>query len=135
MHGNFELYGKKRTVIGFENNAGGFELRGPDFKGSSSPQTSTFFDNGKEVISVFEGFFNYLSYQTINLKQPAPLTNFLVLNSLAFFEKEKIRMDLHDRVVLYLDRDLAGIRFTQHSLKFSKKFIDRSNQYTNIIKI
>ena len=126
---DFKLYDKIRTVIGFENNSGGYELRGSDFKGSSSPKTSTFFDHGKDVVSVFEGFFNYLSYQTITQNQPAPLTNFLVLNSLSFFEKEKIRMEQHDRLDLYLDRDPPGIKFTQQSLRSSKKYIDRSHLY------
>jgi len=35
---DFLLYGKIRTVIGFQNNAGGYELRSADFKGSSSPK-------------------------------------------------------------------------------------------------
>lgn len=86
---DFLLYGKKQTVIGFQNNAGGYELRGPHFIGSSSPKDTSFLDNEKENLSVFEGFFNYLSYQTIHQQQKIQLTNFLVLNSLSFFQKEK----------------------------------------------
>jgi hypothetical protein len=110
---DFQLYGKTRTTIGFENNAGGYELRSPDFKGSSAPKASSFFDHGKEAVSVFEGFFDFLSYQTMHQDKTGPLTNFLVLNSLAFFEKEKQRMEVHERVELYLDRDKAGIRCAQ----------------------
>src|SRR5205085_1342024 len=58
-----------------------------------------------------------------------PLTNFLVLNSLAFFEKEKIRMEGHAQVHLYLDRDLARIKCTRESLKNSVKFVDKSHSY------
>jgi len=36
-------------------------------------------------IAVFEGFFDFLTYQTIHQNQQQPLTNFLILNSLAFF--------------------------------------------------
>jgi hypothetical protein len=54
---DFLLYGKTRTVIGFQNNAGGYELRSPHFKGSSSPKEVTFFNHNKEELKVFEGFF------------------------------------------------------------------------------
>src|SRR5204862_403564 len=127
---DISLYGKTRTLIGFENNAGGYELRGPDFKASSSPKTSTFFDHGQKYVSVFEGFFDYLSYQTLHQKNP-PLTNFLALNSLAFFEKEMKRMESHAQVKLYLDRDLAGVKCTKEALKRSVKFIDKSHGYRN----
>ena len=126
---NFELYGKKRTAIGFENNAGGYELRSPDFKGSSSPKTTTFFNHEKNELTVFEGFFNFLSYQTTAVNQTLPLTNFLVLNSLSFFEKEKTTMENHDRIHLYLDRDDAGKRYTKLAVEWSEKYIDQSQRY------
>jgi hypothetical protein len=126
---DFLLYGKKNTVIGFQNNAGGFELRGPYFKGSSSPKETSFFDNGKGMLDVFEGFFNYLSYQTMYLQKIPVLTNFLVFNSLAFFEKEKERMENHQQINLYLDNDTAGKKYTQQALEWSKKFVDQSDLY------
>ena len=126
---DFLLYGRKQTVIGFKNNAGGFELRGPYFKGSGSPKGTSFFDNGKEKLDVFEGFFNYLSYQAIHQQQTTQLTNFLVLNSLAFFEKEKERMESHQQINLYLDNDTSGKKYTQQALEWSKKFVDQSHLY------
>jgi hypothetical protein len=126
---DFLLYGKTRTVIGFQNNAGGYELRSPDFKGSSSPKDVTFFDHNKEQVNVFEGFFNFLSHQAINKQDSQPLTNFLVLNSLSFFQKQKERMEQHQQIHLFLDRDSAGIKFTQAALQWSKKYIDQSHTY------
>jgi hypothetical protein len=126
---DFELYGKKRTAIGFENNGGGYELRSPDFKGSSSPKTTTFFNQEKNELTVFEGFFNFLSYQTIATDQTLPLTNFLVLNSLSFFQKEQSNMEKHDRIHLYLDNDTAGKKHTQIALQWSEKYVDQSHHY------
>jgi Toprim-like/CHC2 zinc finger len=126
---NFLLYGKTRTVIGFKNNAGGYELRSPHFKGSSSPKEVTFFNHNKEELKVFEGFFNFLSHQAINKNDAEPLTNFLVLNSLSFFQKERERMEQHQQIHLFLDRDSAGIKFTQLALQWSKKYIDQSHVY------
>lgn len=126
---DFLLYGRTKTVIGFQNNAGGYELRSPDFKGSSSPKDVTFFEHNKEQVNVFEGFFNFLSHQAINKNNPEPPTNFLVLNSLSFFQNQRERMETHQQIHLFLDRDSAGIKFTQQALQWSKKYIDQSHTY------
>ncbi len=126
---DFLLYGKTRTVIGFQNNAGGYELRSADFKGSSSPKEVTSFDYNKEQLNVFEGFFNFLTHQAMNKENILPLTNFLVLNSLSFFLNQRERMEQHQQIHLFLDRDSAGIKFTQAALQWSKKFVDQSHTY------
>lgn len=129
---DFLLYGKKQTVIGFQNNAGGYELRSQNFKGSSSPKDTTFIDNGSKLLAVFEGFFNYLSYRTMNHKTGEPLTNFLVLNSLSFFEKSRNLMENHVQVNLYLDRDKAGINCIQEALNWNQHlYKDQSHLYSN----
>ena len=86
----FELGNRQFYAIGFRNSAGGYELRNAKFKGSSSPKATTFFDNNQEQVTVFEGFFSYLSFLTIHRDEPR-LTNFLVLNSLAFFQKSRTK--------------------------------------------
>ncbi|WP_298737651.1 toprim domain-containing protein [uncultured Chitinophaga sp.] len=127
---DFLLYGKQHTVIGFQNKAGGYELRNEYFKGSSSPKDITFIDNRTEQIAVFEGFFSFLSFQTINSNQQAPMTNCLVLNSLSFFEKCRPLMEQYKQVHLILDRDNAGMTRTRQALEWDRnKYIDRSDFY------
>jgi Toprim-like/CHC2 zinc finger len=133
---DFELYGKKHTAIGFKNNAGGFELRNNYFKGSSSPKDITLIKNDNEELSVFEGFFSFLSFQTQELNKrtslfdlPKKQSNFLILNSLSFFEKSRGLMEKHSRIQLYLDRDNSGIKNTDEALKWSAKYIDKSVHY------
>jgi hypothetical protein len=134
---DFLLYGKKHTAIGFQNNAGGYELRNQYFKGSSSPKDITFFANRqKEQLAVFEGFFNFLSYQAIQQSKSESLItlpnrqgNFLVLNSLSFFEKSREKMEDHRHIHLFLDRDKSGIKWTEEALKWSDKYIDQSALY------
>ena len=129
---DFTLYGKQHTVIGFPNNAGGYELRNENFKGSSSPKDTTFIDNRTEQIAVFEGFFSFLSFCTINKNQTASLTNCLVLNSLSFFEKSRPLMEKYQSIHLVLDKDTAGKRHTLQALQWNKdKYIDRSTFYEN----
>lgn len=127
---DFLIYGKQHTVIGFPNRAGGYELRSEHFKGSSAPKDISFIDNRTEQIAVFEGFFNYLSFQAINKNQQAPLTNCLVLNSLSFLEKSRPLMEQYKQVHLILDRDTAGMNHTKQALQWDRdKYIDRSDFY------
>lgn len=127
---DFTLYGKKHTAIGFQNNAGGYELRSEYFKGSSAPKDITLIDNKTDDLTVFEGFFNFLSFQTINRNLQAPLTNCLVLNSLSFFERSRALMENYKQIHLILDRDNAGMAQTKQALQWSSKYIDRSDYYS-----
>jgi hypothetical protein len=117
---DFLLYGKKHTVIGFQNNAGGYELRSENFKGSSSPKDVTFIDNRTDDVTVFEGFFSFLSFCTINKNLTSPLSNCLVLNSLSFFEKSRSLMEQYSQVHLILDRDSAGMNCTKQALQWDR---------------
>lgn len=127
---DFLLYGKKYTVIGFQNNAGGYELRNENFKGSSAPKEITFVDNHTEQIAVFEGFFSFLSFCTINRNQHATPPNCLVLNSLSFFEKSRPLMEQYKHVHLILDQDTAGMNHTRQAMQWdANKYIDRSGFY------
>ena len=128
---DFILYDKKQTAISFQNDSGGFELRNQYFKGSSSPKASTFIGNNSTQVLVFEGFFDFLSYQTLYLSKDVPATNILVLNSLAFFERQQIKMEEHEQIHLFLDKDPAGMKCTEQALKSGSRYIDESHLYSN----
>ncbi len=106
----FILYDKKHTAIGFKNNLGGYELRSPYFKGSSSPKGVTFLNNNStEKLSVFEGFFDFLSFQADRLMRydssialPKVQGNFLILNSISFFERSREIMETHHPFIFFL---------------------------------
>jgi len=66
---DFEINNKRYTTIGFENRSGGFELRYQHFKGSSSPKDVSYLEiNTAKEVAVFEGFFSFLYYQTLQQK-------------------------------------------------------------------
>lgn len=120
----FELYGKRQIAIGFKNNKGGFELRNEHFKASSSPKDVTLIDQGSNKLVVVEGFFDFLSFQALELN-PSPVSNFLVLNSLSFFTQAKELMDMFKVVNLFLDRDEQGLECTRKALEWdNKKYFD-----------
>ncbi len=128
---SFELSvkGKLFYSLGFKNNAGGFELRNAFFKAGSSPKFISYFDNGSGVISVFEGCFDFLSYLTITKDQSKQLTNFLVLNSLSFFERSLLLMEKHEQIFLYLDHDPPAKKCVALAKSRSQKYIDQSSLY------
>lgn len=125
----FRLNDKIHTAIGFKNAAGGYELRNEYFKVSCSPKYVTYLDNKADKITVFESFFDFLSYETILQNQQQWQSNFLVLNSLSFFERSLLLMEKHERIHLYLDQDEAGRKCTAIGLKRSLKFHDESKLY------
>ncbi len=134
----FELYGKKHLAIGFQNPGGGYELRNFYFKGSSTPKEPRLISQNEEKeLAVFEGFFSFLSFQTLQQtkeKSSIELSKLhidsLVLNSLSFFEKSRELMEKYSTVHLFLDRDKMGISKTEQALKWSGKYLDQSKYYS-----
>jgi hypothetical protein len=115
--------------IGFKNNAGGYELRSANFKGSTSPKFISYLDNGAKSIVVFEGFFDFLTYQSIHRGQERMPANFLVLNSLSFFTRSLLLMEKHEQIHLYLDNDTAGKKCVQQLMERSTNVSDESTLY------
>jgi DNA primase len=133
---DFLLYDRKYTVIGFQNSAGGFELRSANFKGSSSPKDVT--ELGQDLsteILVFEGFMDFLTYQAIHqpkfILRPELQPNFLILNSIGFLEKMKPKLEQYTSIHLHMDRDKKGIEVTKDALAISNKYRDESTAYEN----
>ncbi|MCF3110616.1 toprim domain-containing protein [Niabella sp. CC-SYL272] len=124
----YELNNRKYYAIGFANDAGGYELRNTHFKGSAAPKNISFLNNSANEISVFEGFFDFLTYAAIQ-KTAVNNTNILVLNSLAFLEKSRMLIEQHASVYLYLDRDNAGLKCTAQLVKENSKYKDHSLLY------
>ena len=117
-------------ALGFQNDAGGYELRSPFFKGSSSPKCPTWIRNNCRSLAVFEGFFDFLSYGAMCQYQPIPTRDFLVLNSTSFFEQQLPFMQAYRKVHLYLDNDATGDKYTKMALAAGQnKFIDERPLY------
>ena len=125
---SYRLHDRNYYGIGFRNDSGGFELRNPYFKASSSPKDVTTFSNGSSEVKVFEGFMDFLSFRAIQ-KDEGPLHDYMVLNSLSFFEKARHFLEQHEHIGLYLDRDTAGQNCSRKALALSGKYKDESNAY------
>ena len=117
--------------IGFKNDLGGFEIRTPYFKTSSSPKGITTFSNGNNEVIVFEGFMDFLSFRTMTKNLPKNSQDFVILNSIYFFERARPFMENHESIRLYFDRDKTGLNYTSRALSLSTKYCDESKLYQN----
>lgn len=119
---------KSYQAIGFKNDGGGYEIRDPFYKYSSAPKTVSTFVNGSDAVAVFEGFMDYLSYLSIS-KLNKLNTDFLVLNGAGLFKSARAFLETHNKINLFLDRDTTGKEVTDHALKLSNKYEDKSSLY------
>jgi len=117
--------------IGFKNDLGGFEIRNPYFKASSSPKGITTIDNSAGEVIVFEGFTDFLSFKATHQQDPEDRFDFVVLNSVSFFETARPFLEKHNTIRLYLDRDATGQNCSRYALSLSSKYKDESSLYQN----
>lgn len=127
----YEMNGKTYFGIGFKNDSGGWEIRNPYFKSSSSPKGITTFRNGADEVYVFEGFMDFLSFKILHKNLPENSQDFVVLNTVSFFERARPFMEDHRSIWLYLDRDVTGRNCTHRALSLSRKYHDESSRYIN----
>lgn len=106
--------GKEYYALAFPNEAGGYEMRNPYFKGCMSPKSITIIRNKDEVDAccLFEGFMDYLSFETgiRNGKVPIPTDRYecVVLNSVSTLSRAVPRLKKYKKIYCYMDNDDAG---------------------------
>lgn len=125
----YEMNDRSYYGIGFKNDSGGYEIRNPYFKASSSPKDITTIRNNSREAFVFEGFSDFLSFKAIYKNQPVDKSDFVILNSVSLFEKARPFMEQHVGIRLYLDRDATGEKCTRHALSLDKRYVDDSCLY------
>ncbi len=103
---DYTLHGKRYYAIGFENNAHGYELRNPFFKGAYPPKNITHIANGNPRCNVFEGFIDFLSAERLGYNDG---NDSVVLNSVV---KISTRQSLICNIIRWcypiFDNDVAG---------------------------
>ncbi|GGH25169.1 DNA primase [Sphingobacterium alkalisoli] len=126
----YSIASRTYYAIGFQNRAGGWELRNAYFKGSSSPKDFTILYPHRSCLCVFEGFIDFLSFITL-VPEAENTYSFLVLNSLSFFEKARPIMEAYIEVWLFLDNDTAGQNCSRYATSLSAVYNDQSSLYQN----
>ena len=128
------------TLIGFENNAGGYALKSPSgYKSSTAAGITTINNKGvrtdipsAQSVLVFEGFFDFLSWQVMQ-SSLCPSCDVVVLNSVSNLNRASDYLRLHDKIICFLDNDMAGQKAFS-SIKTmlpDKQIADMSHLYQN----
>ena len=126
---DYEMKGKHYYAIGFRNNADGYELRNPFFKGSSPPKHITHIANGNPRCSVFEGFIDFLSAERLGFNDG---TDAIVLNSVSNLGKAIEPLTEYPLILCYLDNDAAGrAALARLQREFGDRVMDKSALYPN----
>lgn len=119
---HYQMNGKKNFGLGFFNDSGGVEIRNKYSKICLGKKDVTLIKNEQNTfneIAVFEGFFDFLTFQNISKE---PNLDFLILNSTSMLFKVEKELKKYQKISLFLDNDANG--------KLVKSKI--SNQFNNV---
>ena len=98
-------------ALGFPNDAGGWELRNPYFKGCFAPKAiSTIKGTDSHKLQLFEGFMDFLSWRKLH---PEVQDDSIILNSLNLLPKLIPSLHAYPIIESLLDNDEAGDRVTK----------------------
>ena len=98
-------------ALGFPNDAGGWELRNPYFKGCFAPKAiSTIKGTDSHKLQLFEGFMDFLSWRKLH---PEGQDDSIILNSLTLLPKLIPTLHPYPIIESLLDNDEAGDRATK----------------------
>jgi DNA primase len=122
---HFSLNNNFYYALGFGNDSGGFELKNKNFVSTISPKDITTFNYYQHTLSIFEGFFDFLSFlELYNSKKPKHDT--IILNSLSFINKILPKLNHYKTINSYLDNDQAGKKALMQISREHKKVQDMS---------
>jgi Toprim-like/CHC2 zinc finger len=107
---HYKINDKYFFALGFENKKGGFELRSKYTKICLQKKDISQIINESKTLRIFEGFFDYLSFQ--EQRKINENSDFLILNSVALLQKNISILENYDTIELYLDNDEAGYKYT-----------------------
>ena len=125
---------KKRNnffAAGWQNEQSAWEIRNVHFKGCLGHKAISFIPNSEKRLSVFEGFFNYLSWLTENTFAPDSV---LVLNSLSLLQAGIVKAQDFPDINIYFDNDPSGQQATldfQAALPWAKDHSDTYKGYND----
>jgi hypothetical protein len=127
---HYRNHDKNYFSIEFKNDRDGYELSSPpNFKDCISPKNITTIQSNRDTCLVFEGFWDFLSYLTIQKIEKSE-HDVAVLNSVVNVQKAMNFLKPHWEIYTYLDNDEAGQKATQAIKSACSSVNDRSERYT-----
>lgn len=124
---SYKTSNKTFFALGFANDAGGWELRNPYFKGCMAPKSiSTIKGKDGQRLQIFEGFMDFLSWRKLH---PEIDVDSIVLNSLALLPKVIPLIIGYTSIECFLDNDEAGRKAFELLKRSCPRIIDGSVHY------
>ena len=124
---SYKTSDKTFFALVFANDAGGWELRNPYFKGCMTPKSiSTIKGKDGERLQIFEGFMDFLSWRKLH---PEIDTDSIVLNSLALLLKIIPLITSYTSIECFIDNDEAGRKAFEQLKRSCPHVIDGSVRY------
>ena len=115
-------------ALGFPNEAGGWELRNPYFKGCFAPKAiTTIKGTDSHKLQLFEGFMDFLSWRKL---RPEGQDDSIMLNSLTLLPKLIPSLHAYTMIESFLDNDEAGDRATKQLIDAGLPVKDMRACYT-----
>ena len=107
----YKVSEKSFFALGFPNDAGGWELHNPYFKGCFAPKAiTTIKGTDSHKLQLFEGFIDFLSWRKLH---PEGQADSIMLNSLTLLPKLIPSLHAYTMIESFLDNDEAGDRATK----------------------
>lgn len=106
---HYKIKNKNYFAIAFKNNQKGFETRNKYFKGCLGKKAITSIENDSQMVCVFEGFFDFLSYLILYKKNEKD-EDYIICNSTALVSKVIPKLAKYKMVLLCLDNDQNGLK-------------------------
>jgi DNA primase len=126
---HYSIKDKKYFALGFQNKAGGYEIRSKYAKICLGSKDISYINNNCTLLRIFEGFFDYLAFlQKQELKEKS---DYLILNSVALLHKNISILNDYNTIAIYLDNDEAGNKYTKLILDNFPNAIDCRLIYKN----
>ena len=124
---SYKISDKTFFALGFANDAGGWELRNPYFKGCmASKSISTIKGKDGQRLQIFEGFLDFLSWRKLH---PEIDADSIVLNSLALLPKVIPLVTSYTSIECFLDNDEAGRKAFDQLKRSCPHITDGSTRY------
>ena len=124
----YKVSEKSFFALGFPNDAGGWELRNPYFKGCFAPKAiTTIKGTDSHKLQLFEGFMDFLSWRKLH---PEGQDDSIILNSLTLLPRLIPSLHPYPMIECFLDNDEAGDRATKQLIDAGLPVKDMRACYT-----
>lgn len=114
---HYIIKSKKYFGIGFKNDSNGYEIRSKYSKICLGKKDVTHYKNGSEKLIIFEGFFDFLSFKSIEKSCGNSNTDYLILNSVFLIKNKFSLLENYQKIELFLDNDEAGSIITDEIIE------------------